>query len=407
MALNKKINYKLDMLKLNNIFFYFIFSQSLFLLIYFYQTPLISDAINTNKAVLLHIIGIFWTIIGYFTVGFAKALRGQQVKPIEDKRYSFRNIFYICSYLLIIIGTTEAILQVISFVPFMEYMSKLFSSDFETEIRVAYMLPADEGGLPGIVKMFAFAPLSIYLMSFGLLNFLNLDTDDKRKLKRLNKIALLGTAIKVFFSLDHLTIMAVLLANLFAGVQKDYKKIFKLFIIIVLTFFLANLLSSKRLEGFGFVNLVLLYFKVGIVNFQLMIDTCTEHTYGFSTILAPLYLILKFFHLPSPDFAADNLWVWNPVQYYTSYAFQDFGYFYFITFYIVGMILYSIDISARRHNIYSSATYFIVMYGIISFVVIPAIRGIDFWFALLLPLVLMNRFTHVINPRVSYSIRPI
>ena len=218
---------------------------------------------------------------------------------------------------------------------------------------------------------------------------------------------MLGTAIKVFFSLDHLTIMAVLLANLFAGVQKDYKKIFKLFIIIVLTFFLANLLSSKRLEGFGFVNLVLLYFKVGIVNFQLMIDTCTEHTYGFSTILAPLYLILKFFHLPSPDFAADNLWVWNPVQYYTSYAFQDFGYFYFITFYIVGMILYSIDISARRHNIYSSATYFIVMYGIISFVVIPAIRGIDFWFALLLPLVLMNRFTHVINPRVSYSIRPI
>ena len=396
----RPINYKLNALRLNSIFLYFFLSQSIFPLIYFYQTPEISNAIHTKKAVWMHIIGVIWSVIGYFTAKFAYSSKEeQQEEQIKDKQYSFSNAFYICSYFLIIIGTIEAILQVVLLVSPMEYISQLFSRNFETEIRVAYLLPAEEGGLPGIVKMFSFAPLSIYLMSFGLINFLCLDIADMQKLKQLNKIALLGTVIKVFFSLDNLTIMAILLANIFTAVQKDHTKKIKFFISVAIIFLLANFISSKRLEGFGFVEVVLLYFKSALVYFQLMIDTCTGYTYGFSTILAPLNLIFRFCHLPIPDFALNSYyaWEWNPAQYFLSYAFQDFGYLYFVPFYIVGILLFVLDIRVSKQNIYSSATYFVVLYGVVSFVVVPAIRGIEFWFALLLPLALLNRFTQVIN----------
>ena len=154
----------------NNIYFYFFCSQLIFLPIYFYHTPLISDTINTNKAIWMHIIGIFWSAVGYFTAYFASSLL---MKKNEDRRYYFKNIFYVCSYLFIIVGIIVNILQVFLFVPLMEYMSKLFSSDFDAGIRDAYLLSSSEGGLPGIIKMFAYAPLSIYLMSLGLLNFIS------------------------------------------------------------------------------------------------------------------------------------------------------------------------------------------------------------------------------------------
>ncbi len=345
-------------------------------------------------------IGVIWCAIGYFTAKFAYfSKEEQQEEQIKDKQYSFSNAFYICSYLLIIIGTVEVILQVILLVPPMEYISQLFGRNFETEIRVAYLLPAEEGGLPGIAKMFANAPLSIYLMSFGLINFLSLNSADMHKLKQLNKIALLGTVIKVFFSLEITTIMAILLANIFTAVQKDHAKKIKYFIGFAIIFFLADFISSKRVEGLGYVEVVLLYLKSALVNFQLMIDTCTGHTYGFSTILSPLNLISKFFHLPIPDFSSDIYfaWEWNPAQYFMSSAFMDFGYFYFVPLYIVGALLFVLDIKVLKQYIYSSAIYFVVMYGVVSFVVVPAIRGIDFWFVLLLPLMLLNQSTQVIN----------
>ena len=136
----------------------------------------------------------------------------------------------------------------------------------------------------------------------------------------------------------------------------------------------------------GIIDFTLFYFKMGLVNFQLMIETCSQHTYGFSTILAPLYFIFKFLNFPLPDFFEIHYaWEWNPAQYFSSYAFQDFGYFYFVLFYIIGILLCQIDYQVEK-NIYSSAIYFIVLYGVVSFVVVPAIRGIEFWFALFLPL---------------------
>ncbi|KIE17006.1 hypothetical protein DS62_07350 [Smithella sp. SC_K08D17] len=349
-------------IQFNNIYFYFFCSQLIFLPIYFYHTPLISDTINTNKAIWMHLIGIFWSVVGYVTAYFASSLL---MKKNEDRQYHFKNIFYVCSYLFIIVGSIVNILQVFLFVSPIEYMSIIFSSGFDTGIRNAYLLSSDEGGLPGIIKMFAYAPLSIYLMSLGLLSFTTLDEADTYKLKVLSVVALAAIVIKVFFSLDRLTILAVLAANIFLGFKKGYMKNIRYWILIVFFFFLADYLSTKRLEEIGIINFTLIYFKLGLVNFQLMLDTCYQHNYGFSTILAPLYFIFKFLNFPLPDFfEIHTAWEWNPAQYFTSYAFQDFGYFYFILFYIVGILLCLIDNQVKK-NIYASAIYFIVLYGVL------------------------------------------
>jgi len=390
--------------RLNNIFFYLLCSQLIFISGYFYHTPLISDSINTNKAIFMHVIGIIWFMVGYFTGSFAHALQKKPIKEqVDDRQYSFSNAYYVCSYLLIIAGLIIAISQVIYFIPLTEYISELLSGDFEQNIRVIFLLSAEEGGFPGIVKMFGYAPLSIYLMSLGHLNFTPLSAVDKRRLRILSILALGAIVIKVFFSLDRLTILAVLAANIFVGFNKGYIKKIRYWLLIVFIVFLANYLSTKRLqEGLGIINFTLLYFKLGLVNFQFMLDTVSKHTYGFATIFAPAYFIFKFFNFPLPDvFDIQAVWEWNSAQYFSSYAFQDFGYFYFILFYVVGIFLYQIDNQVKK-NIYVNSIFFIVLYGALSFVVVPAIRGVEFWLALLLPLILVNQFTK----KFEYSIIP-
>jgi hypothetical protein len=342
-----------------------------------------------NEAIWMHIIGLFWSVVGYFTAYFASSLL---IKKTEYRRYYFQNMFYVCSYLFIIVGTIINMLQVFLFVPPIEYMSKLFSSDFYPGLHSAYILSSTEGGLPGIIKVFAYASLPVYLMSLGLLNFTALTEVDKHRLKLLSLVALAAIVIKVIFALDRLTIMAVLATNIFLGFKKGSMKNVRYWVFIVMIFLLAHYLSIKRLESFGIIDFILLYFKMGLVNFQLMLDTCYQHTYGFSTILGPFYFVFKFLNLSLPDFLEINFaWEWNPAQYFTSYAFQDFGYFYFVLFYIVGILLCKIDNQVEK-NIYISAIYFIVLYGVLTFMFIPAIRSPEFWFSILLPVILLKQF---------------
>jgi hypothetical protein len=244
--------------------------------------------------------------------------------------------------------------------------------------------------------MFGSAPLSIYFMSLGLSHFMVLDSSDLQKFKRLNRIALVAVLIRVFLSLEHKNIMAILLVNAFLLFEKGYLKKIRYWIVTALLLFFADYLFLKRLEGFGIIDFTLSYFKLGLVNYQLMIDTCSVHTYGFSTILGPLYFMFKFFNQPMPDFFVNSHyeWDWNPAQYLSSYAFQDFGYFYFILFYILGITLFHIDLKTLKQKaINSIAIYFVVLFSVVTFLFVPVIRGVEFWFSLLLPLLLIWLFT--------------
>ena len=78
-------------------------------------------------------------------------------------------------------------------------------------------------------------------------------------------------------------------------------------------------------------------------------------------------------------------------RYFSSYAFLDFGYLYFVLFYLTGIILFVIDFKAlKQKNVNSAAIYFGVLFGVVSLLFVPIIRALDFWFTLLLPLFLTN-----------------
>jgi len=227
----------------NNLYAYFFFSQLIFLPVYFYQHPLISASINTDRAIWMHMIGLSWSAVGYFTARYAYVADGRDTDAGPGRLAAG---FYLFSYGIMIVGVVVSALQVFLFVPPAEYLSQIFSSAFEATIRDTYLLPSEEEGLPGIVKMLGYAPLSIYLMSLGILHYSPAGGGDLRKLTHLSRAALCLVVIKVLFSLDRLSVMAVLLANLFLGHRKGYLKNLRYAALVLLTLLLADYLSAKK-----------------------------------------------------------------------------------------------------------------------------------------------------------------
>jgi hypothetical protein len=276
-------------IKPNSIFAYFILSQLLFLLGYFYETDLILNIKCTN-AFVLQLIGILFFILGGFSYStFPRIITSTQTKS----KFFLSDKFFIFSYLLILIGVIESAAQVFIFVSPFEYFSSLFANTYVPGLRDVFLTSSGDGGLPGYIKIFSYAPLSIYLMALGLLTFS--DCEQRFSLQKLSIYALVGTLIKVLFSIDRLSIMAILLANIFIAIKNRSLIKMKYFLSIIFVLLLANYLSLKRLEGYGIFDFILLYFKLGLTNFQLMINTVTSHTYGFATFLSPLSFIGRVF----------------------------------------------------------------------------------------------------------------
>ncbi|MDX9822031.1 MAG: hypothetical protein RBT20_08865, partial [Syntrophales bacterium] len=81
----------------NNLYSYFIFSQLIFLPVYFYQHPMISAPIETDRAIWMHMIGLSWSVVGYFTAKYASGgsgLRG------DNGLYRLATSFYVLSYVI-------------------------------------------------------------------------------------------------------------------------------------------------------------------------------------------------------------------------------------------------------------------------------------------------------------------
>ena len=173
-----------------------------------------------------------------------------QISVYGNKEYSFKSMFYVCSYAIILLGTVINVLQIILYIPLTEHISKIFSGDFDIGIRDIFLLSSEEGSMPGIIKVFGSVPLYIYLMSFGVSNFIKTDALNMHKLRQLNRVALCAVLIRIFFSLEHKNIMAVLLANIFLVFEKGYIRKIRYWIFIALFIFLADYLFRKTTGKF-------------------------------------------------------------------------------------------------------------------------------------------------------------
>ena len=377
---------------MNNLLWYFLFSECLFFLAALYQDDLLVYNGDLTTAYAYHAVAIASFSLGYLIKQLTLTKKYMPPSPTKVI-YRLKPQFYFFSYLLIVAGIAVTIAQIAITINPLDYMSNLLSGNFQAGLRDAFLLSSAEGGLSGVIKMFGVAPLSVYLFSLGILTLLDVDDHQKKRLVKLNRWALAMVLVKVLLSLDRMTIMAILVANFFRMTKRQEVFLKRNLIIMSSVVMLGSFLSSKRIEGYGILNSLFLYLKLGIVNLQNMIDSLHGHTYGFSTLLSPFTFISRALPLPLPEISTEFNWEWNPAQYTVSYSYQDFGVFFFLLFLILGYVSKKIDFMAiKRHNIYFVSAYFMALYGLISLIAVPAFRGMEFWLAILIPLVLIRLF---------------
>lgn len=345
--------------------------------------------IDINDAIIFHCINIFmFTLGGAFF--YLKNKRMPRYKAINLK-LDLKPSFFILAYFFLALGVIATTSQISSTTEYFFNLDNVYNS----EIREDYLRSSADGGVSGIVKMFSISILTIYLLTFSLINFTG--SKDKR-LITLNKVSILCLLFKIAISLDRISIIAILLPIIY--IQLSAPKIFTrknilFFLIFIFIFILADLVSEKRLENTGIVDFILLYSKLGLTNFQLMIETVQGHTYGFSTFLSPLTFVGRTFDL-STSINSYYQWEWNPAQYFSSYLFQDFGYFSVFFMLLIGYLVASIDRSFKlKKNINIIGIYFTIMYGVISFITVPVIRGVEFWLSLLITILILKLTTSI------------
>lgn len=348
---------------------------------------------NINQALFFHVIIILLISLGY---SLKKIIVINYREPSEDNNhFKLENGFFFFSLVLIIVGVVTSILTVGSIVSPEEYLKQLLNN--EGEIADIRQLSGD-GGLGGVFKMLNYCPLAIYFISSSYLNFYTFDETDTKKIKIINGISLLASLIKVLFSLDRLTIMAILLVLIYSNITKKKLNI-KFVFIIGAVIFLGIFVTASRMADSGFFDFLILYFKLSLVNFQMVIDNQIDFSYGLQTLFSPFYFIGKFFGV-NVAIAAPNAYVWNPAQYFNSYLFMDFGYFSFLLYPFIGYYINYVELKKKQGAKFYTSFYFAFMFTVTTFISVPFIRGMEFWVIILICMMV----TKFINKDEIYSV---
>jgi hypothetical protein len=101
------------------------------------------------------------------------------------------------------------------------------------------------------------------------------------------------------------------------------------------------------------IDFIIAYCRLGISNFQLLIDNFNNWTFGMNTFLNPLYFISKDFNYQL-DVASANVYLWGGAPQYF------FGYLYM---------------------------YFVIFFAICTTIVVPIFRAVEFWVLIIIAIV--------------------
>lgn len=237
--------------------------------------------------------------------------------------------------------------------------------------------------------MLNYLPLGVFLISSSYLNFLNFSQKDKKTLIKVKRAALVGSIIKVVFLLDRLTILAILLVVVYENMLVRKFKI-KSMILIVAIIVVLSIVTSSRMSNSSIFDFLIVYFKLSIVNYQLMIEHYNAWTFGFNTFLTPFTTIMRFFgfnkELPNIDY-----WVWNPAQYFNSYLYMDFGLLSMIIYFFLGFFIRRLQYGALNSQRFYVSIYMIILFAINTFISVPIIRATEFWVMIILA-IFFNRY---------------
>lgn len=378
-----------NLIKNNGIILAFLFTQLLLFCLALQDDSIIGNNYNINKALIFHFFIVLLVLFGYSIKKIIVINYSNIVNSNNDCR--LKKGFFIFCLVLIIIGLLTSILTVGSIISPQEYLTQLASKDEGiAEIRQQ----AGDGGLGGIFKMLNYCPLAIYLITSSYLNFFNFEKNDIKKVKKINAISLGASLIKVLFSLDRLTILAILLVQIYTNVIKK-KLSLKFLIVVSCILTLGGFVTASRMSDSGLLDFLVVYCKLSLVNFQMVIDNQADFSYGFQTLLSPFSFIAKFFGI-ALDIPSPNVWVWNPAQYFNSYLFMDFSYLSFFLYPLIGYFINYVEIKKRRGCEFYTSFYFVLMFTITTFISVPFLRGMEFW-VLILICIMLSKFIVVVK----------
>lgn len=351
---------------------------------YLYEDPngILSLDINLYDAVILHTLCVVTFAFSYLVTDYGKL----NIK--SDYTYAVKNLT-VC-YFIAFFGVIVVVAQVLQSGSLVAHFASLIS-DTGGNSREAFLLESRNGGLPGYIKIFANAPLAIYLFTFSLYSCINLDEQSLKKIKRLLYFSIFCVLLKTLFSLDRLSLLAITLTFFyFVGVRG--LKVSSI-LITGLVILLANFISGVRMSGYTLLDFLLLYMKLGLINLQLVINGNHDLTYGFQTFFHFItyfdQTIFNFFELEFQKYE----WIWNPALYFVSYGFLDFGYAVIFIYFLLGVFSSKLDRSITTGKAgFMQVTYFVFLYSFASFFTVPAIRGVEFVLAILICSV-MAKFT--------------
>ena len=370
-------------IKNNSLYFFFIFSQFLVVILGVQDDKIIGQNVNFTNAIIYHFVGLLFFSLGYLPISKRRFIN---YNTIKKKNIILSKNYFIFSYLFIIIGVITSVATISTIISPIEYLTMLFSGGSQLlDIR----LESGAEGLGGIFKMMNYFPVGVFLVSSAFMNFYEIGNKDKKKLNQLIIFAILGCIVKVFFSLDRLTLLAILLVIFYQNFLN--KKVKLKYIIYVGAFFiLLSFITASRMKDSGVLDFLVTYFKLSIANYELVIERQSEFSYGFNTFLSPFWYIMKFFSfdykVPEPEF-----WIWNPAQYFASYLYIDFGIYSLLIFLILGFIVRRIQVKTLMGNLRYTSIYFITLFVLVTFISVPIVRGIEFWLIMILAVFLSTK----------------
>lgn len=339
--------------------------------------------ININKAIFYHFIMTFLFGLGYLL----------SINLIKDKKHTtavqyltLDKTFFYLAFALTTFGLFTSILTVNTIYPIKQYILHLFDYGQHKELLVDIKYKSNTSGLSGIVKMFNYAPLAVFFIVSSYLNFYKIQKkSDEKKLIGLLVYTIICSLTKTFFSLDRLTLLGVLVVMLYTLFFSKTKLKNYFIAVILLIFLILSFITSAKMSNLGIVEFLRLYCRLGLTNFELLIENPVNYTWGLNTFFMPLYFIAKFFniHLDVPQ---AKVVIWDNAQYFFGYLFLDFKFFSFIVVFLLGIMIARFQMLINRKKKYAISMFFVILFAISTLVVVPIIRGVEFWLMLIIAL---------------------
>jgi len=354
---------------------------------------------------------IFHFITGAaFLLGAHAAMYSYHFYGIRKKFYVTRQkLFSALIYSYCLIGIGVVIWQISVSVSLTDYFRELVAytcvQDDSCAIRNYFLRSREAGGLPGIIKMFSYLPLSALYMVLAYESIRNKGNLPQRilpssKTQRYILVILITILVRSVFTLDRIVlagsfVILIYYAALRATGQRklirgSVKKVALFLPMLIILLVFLQTISSIR-QGIGFKDALAEYYSLGLANLSILFESDFDYTLGLNTfgvIRFPLEYLGLANILPKLK-QAD--WIWSPARYLTAYAYQDFGIFCILFFFGFGFFATVIHLKCwYKANPYGLVILLALILGIASSIAVPVFRGPEWWASLLMALVGMK-----------------